>query len=293
MSVLQSSLCLIYLCSVLCTHCSALPNAKILHSFLSFHLCTVFSFGIIKSQLSRYCVCWLLLFSFSNMWSRATTSLPSPPSLNVFRHCLPQHCLFALRGTGFPPLLQPQCQWFRNGNCLWNSPSVFRLYLPATASCHPQRTLCFLSSCFLSLPPTVAVKLICLWQIKWLWRGREGATPQFQHTKSMLVCTLFLGQECSLLLVGITPFFCTDLQLCTTCMGGPNLFNSTCSTNPVAQNMTILSEWSDNQDDLGWWCMYLVFKYLSCHDQETSLNSAFFMVVIWLWLILGKISQTT
>lgn len=57
--------------------------------------------------------------------------------------------------------------------------------------------------------------------------------------------------------------------------------------------MTILSEWSDDQDDLGWGCMYLVFKYLSCHDQEASLNSAFFMVVIWLWIILGKISQTT
>lgn len=40
------------------------------------------------------------------------------PSLGVLRRCPPESCLFAPRGNGLPPLLQPRCQWFRNGNCL-------------------------------------------------------------------------------------------------------------------------------------------------------------------------------
>lgn len=115
------------------------------------HLSMVFSFGIIKTQLSRYCLCWSILSSFSSMQSRARTWLLLSPSLSVFRRCLPQHCLFALCGSSFSPLSQPHCQWFRNRNCLWNSLSVFKLYQPSTTSRHVQMPLCLLSSLLPSL----------------------------------------------------------------------------------------------------------------------------------------------
>lgn len=223
--------------------------------------------------------------SFSNMRSRSSTSLPSPPSLSVFRHCLPQHCLFVLHGTSFQPLSQLQCQESRNGNYLWSSHLSSNSTNPPLLHAIHKRLSIY---CLVAFFPSLLCGLFsstCLSQTMWAWRGREGTAPQFWHTKSMLVCMLSSGQKCPMVLVGGTFLLYWPAAL-HNLSGWPQLVQL--AKHPVVQNVAI---WND-QGDLEWGCMYLLFKYLSCHDQDAILNSAFFIAVIWMWSILGKIFQT-
>lgn len=197
--------------------CLVLPNAKII-PFSPLTSALFFSIDIIKFRLYKYCACWSTQSSFCNMQSRVTTSLPSPHSLSVFRLWLSQHCLFVLSSTSLLLLSQTQCWWE-----LPLKQSVFKLYQPSTVSYHLQMPLPLVYLLFFP-SPMVTIELWCASHKSWE-HGEEGSVqlPSSCIPNTWWGALLSLGQECSFLLFGV--FFHTDLQLCMTYMGLPNMFS--------------------------------------------------------------------
>lgn len=131
---------------------------------------------------------------------------------------------------------------------------------------------CFSVSCLAALFPSLPQWLLSSDTSNNVSTKRRGGyKPPVLHTKSMLVCVVSLGQECSLLLVGGT-FLLHWPAAVHNWHSWPPLVQLT--KRPVVQNVAVLNEGSD---DLDWWCMYLVFKYLSWSGNQfkfSLLNSS-------------------
>lgn len=265
MSLLQSPLCSICLCSVLCTcWCLALPYGKILYTFpftsaLFFHLAwsNPSSPNIVSTGQ-----CFLLFpICKEDPANHCPPLLPSVSSNTAFHSTAFLSCMAPAFGLSLS----------FNANSLGMGTTSEAVHLSPNSTnpllFHAIHK-CFSIYCLVALFPSLPWGLLsstCLLQTMWAWRGREGTAPQSWHTNSMLMCMVSLGQERPVVLVGGTFLLHWPAAL-HNLSGCPQLVQL--AKHPVVQNVAIRND----EGDLEWWCIYLLFKYLSCHDQDPSLN---------------------
>lgn len=165
-----------------------------------------FFFWYYQFQHSKYCVFRSVLSTFSNMQTIATTSLPSPYSFSLFRHCLLQRCLLAMCGIDLLTPLSLNMDVLAMGT---PSATVCLQTLPAL-HCFMPICKCLFASCPLAFFPSLQWWVLsCDVPLKINVRGKgrySSSVPTYQIRRGEHV---FLGQECFFFL--LAAFFHTDL----------------------------------------------------------------------------------